>query len=102
MNYIFNEKFLEILIKFPEEELVKELHRMSDIPKQLVVDVAEQIRTRAEILLKSRMETLLHSVRAISAQDQKRAHVQLQEKLRLLYDNICIFEEGAATIEGEF
>ncbi|CAG9540221.1 unnamed protein product, partial [Cercopithifilaria johnstoni] len=93
------ESTLDLLIRLPKEELIKELKRTSDIPNELLEDVTEQIRTKAETLLRTRAELLLHDVHAISVQDQKRAHAQLQETLCTLYDNICIFEDGAVTFE---
>ncbi|VDK61992.1 unnamed protein product [Onchocerca ochengi] len=89
----------DLLIRLSEEELIMELKRTSDIPDELLEDIVEQIRTKAETLLKTRIELLLHNVQTISVQDQKRSHVQLQETLRALYNNICIFEDGAATFE---
>lgn len=89
-----------MLIRLSEEELIKELKKTSNIPNELLEDVTEQIRTKAETMLRTRTEHLLHNVLTISVQDQKRAHAQLQETLRALYDNICIFEDGAATFEG--
>uniref|UniRef100_A0A0R3RQ74 E3 UFM1-protein ligase 1 homolog n=1 Tax=Elaeophora elaphi TaxID=1147741 RepID=A0A0R3RQ74_9BILA len=93
------EPTLDLLIRLSEEELINELKRTSDIPNELLEDVTEQIRIQAETLLRTRTELLLHSAHTISVQDQKRAHAQLQETLSGLYDNICIFEDGAATFE---
>lgn len=83
-----------------EEELIEELKKTSNIPHELLLDVTEQIRTKAESLLKTQTELLLNNVRTISVQDQKLAHAQLQETLSALYNNICIFEYGAASFEG--
>ncbi|KAL3985346.1 hypothetical protein ACH3XW_38255 [Acanthocheilonema viteae] len=93
------ESTLDLLIRLSEEEIIKELKKTNDIPNELLEDVTEQIRTKAENLLRSRTELLLDNVHAISIQDHKRAHAQLQETLCALYDNICIFEDGAATFE---
>ncbi|VIO98267.1 Uncharacterized protein BM_BM2026 [Brugia malayi] len=89
----------ELLITLSEEEIIKELKRTSDIPNELLEDITDHIRTKAETLLKTRTELLLHNVWTTSVQDQKRAHAQLRETLSALYDNICIFEYGASTFE---
>uniref|UniRef100_A0A1I8EUD7 E3 UFM1-protein ligase 1 homolog n=1 Tax=Wuchereria bancrofti TaxID=6293 RepID=A0A1I8EUD7_WUCBA len=89
----------ELLITLSEEEIIKELKRTSGIPNELLEDITDHIRTKAETLLKTRTELLLHNVWTTSVQDQKRAHAHLQETLSALYDNICIFEYGASTFE---
>uniref|UniRef100_A0A1I7VDW5 E3 UFM1-protein ligase 1 homolog n=1 Tax=Loa loa TaxID=7209 RepID=A0A1I7VDW5_LOALO len=99
VKQISEEATPDLLIRLSKEELIKELKRTSDISNELLEDVTEHIWTKAEILLKTRTELLLHNVRTISIQDQKRVHAQLQETLCALYDNICIFEYGAATFE---
>lgn len=96
----YSEPILDFLIKLSDEELMKELKKTSYIPNELLEDVADQIRTKAETLLRTRTELLLNNVQTVSVQDQKRAHAQLQETLSTLYDNICIFEDGASTFEG--
>ncbi|EJW75384.1 hypothetical protein WUBG_13707, partial [Wuchereria bancrofti] len=88
-----------LLITLSEEEIIKELKRTSGIPNELLEDITDHIRTKAETLLKTRTELLLHNVWTTSVQDQKRAHAHLQETLSALYDNICIFEYGASTFE---
>ncbi|VDK70142.1 unnamed protein product [Litomosoides sigmodontis] len=93
------ETSLDLLIKLSDEELIKELKRASDIPNELLEDVVDQIQINAETLLRTRTELLLHSMQTVSVQDQKRAHAQLQETLSTLYDNICIFEDGASAFE---
>lgn len=83
-----------------DEELIQELRRTSDIPNELLEDITEHIHTKAETSLRTRTELLLNNVHTIFVQDQKHAHAQLQETLSALYDNICIFEDGATTFEG--
>ncbi|MCP9264838.1 E3 ufm1-protein ligase 1-like protein [Dirofilaria immitis] len=73
--------------------------KKSDLPNELLEDIVEQIRTKAEILLRTRIELLLHNMRTVSVQDEKRTHAKLRETLCALYNNICIFEDGAATFE---
>ncbi|VDM44104.1 unnamed protein product [Toxocara canis] len=85
--------------RIPREELINELERVSTIPPELLDEVAEQISQNAETMLRTRIEALLRTVQTISAQDQKRAHLQLQEKLRALYNNICIFEQATNSFD---
>uniref|UniRef100_A0A915PJ19 Conserved oligomeric Golgi complex subunit 2 n=1 Tax=Setaria digitata TaxID=48799 RepID=A0A915PJ19_9BILA len=89
----------ELPVRLSEEELIRELEKMNNIPTELLEDVVYQVQTKAEALLRARLQVLLNNVRMISVQDQKRAHAQLQETLSTLYNNICIFEDGAATFE---
>lgn len=85
--------------RFSSEELINELERVANLPKELLEEIVEQICANAEALLRTRIETLVRTVQTISAQDQKRSHLQMQEKIRGLYNNICIFEEATSSFD---
>lgn len=79
---------------------MNELERVANLPKELLEEIVEQICANAEALLRTRIETFVRTVQTISAQDQKRSHLQMQEKIRGLYNNICIFEEATSSFDG--
>uniref|UniRef100_A0A915BQR0 E3 UFM1-protein ligase 1 homolog n=2 Tax=Parascaris univalens TaxID=6257 RepID=A0A915BQR0_PARUN len=85
--------------RFSAEELVSELERVTNLPKELLEEIVEQICANAEAVLRARIETLVRTVQTVSAQDQKRSHVQMQEKIRALYNNICIFEQATSSFD---
>ncbi|VDN06125.1 unnamed protein product [Thelazia callipaeda] len=92
-------RFIELSVRLSEEELMKEIQKFVEGPRELVENIIDKIQAQANASLRARIDSLLHTTRTISAQDQKRSHSDLQATLSNLYNNICIFEDGAAAFE---
>uniref|UniRef100_A0A0N4U0H1 E3 UFM1-protein ligase 1 homolog n=1 Tax=Dracunculus medinensis TaxID=318479 RepID=A0A0N4U0H1_DRAME len=86
-------------LQLSEDELVQELTRIGGIPEDLYEDLVQRVIYDLKAVLIERVENLLHTARTNTSQNFKHAHIQMQEKIRNLYDSICVFEEGTSCFD---
>lgn len=88
-----------------ETEMVaalREQPRLTDLPDELLVEVADNIRPQLNGKYRERLESVFLSSQQDSSQLQKRSHGDFQEQLRTLFNNICLFDAGASIFDSIF
>ncbi|MFH4976054.1 hypothetical protein AB6A40_002763 [Gnathostoma spinigerum] len=83
-------------VRISKDALFAELERIQNIPYELIDEVAERIITSIESAVQERVDSIIYGVEQENAQSQKRSHAQMKEKVRNLYENICLFEQGTS------
>uniref|UniRef100_A0A0N5ACC8 E3 UFM1-protein ligase 1 homolog n=1 Tax=Syphacia muris TaxID=451379 RepID=A0A0N5ACC8_9BILA len=79
------------------EEIEAYLKKFDEFPPRTRTEIAEQILETAKVNLQTRLDSLIQNSRLISSKEEKRSFALLQENIRNVFKQICIFENGAAT-----
>uniref|UniRef100_A0A914XKY3 E3 UFM1-protein ligase 1 homolog n=2 Tax=Plectus sambesii TaxID=2011161 RepID=A0A914XKY3_9BILA len=85
-----------------ETEMVaalQEQSRFGQVPEELLQEVVDRIRPQLNTKYRERLESVFLSSQQDSSQQQKRSHADFQEQLRVLYNNICLFDAGASVFD---